>query len=148
MSMLMHGGTRRMATARVHRRRVEANLVGLAGAHGRGEGVVDGEDDAPGAVVAVALRLVPMADDGEGVHDEGYGVARGQEAGREPRQVCRRLAVCRAPVAAGLGRQVEVEEGGVQLAAEQEAALLVPAERRAIPATVLREGFLVPGGVG
>ena len=64
------------------------------------------------AVVAVALRLVLAADDGEGVHDGGDGVARRREAGLEPRQVCRRLAVCRAPGAIFLGWQVEVEEGG------------------------------------
>ena len=56
------------------------------------------------AVGAVALCLVLAADDGEGVHDVGHGVARGREAGLEPRQVCRRLAVCRAPGAALLGR--------------------------------------------
>ena len=56
------------------------------------------------AVVAVALRLVLAADDGESVHAGGDGVARRREAGLEPRQVCRRLAVCRAPVAALLGR--------------------------------------------
>src|SRR5712692_4257203 len=105
-----------MATAQVSRRRVEAGLVGLASAYGLGEGVVDCKDDALGAIVAIELRLVPTADDGEGVHDVGHGVARGWEAGLEPHQVCRRLTVCRAPVAVGLGRQVEVEEGGVQLA--------------------------------
>jgi hypothetical protein len=112
VAMLRHGGTRRMATARVSRRRVEARLVGLTGADRLGEGVVDCEDDTPGAIVAVELRLVLAADDGEGVHDVGHGVARRREAGLEPRQVCRRLAVCRAPVAVDLGRQVEVEEGG------------------------------------
>ena len=56
------------------------------------------------AVVAVALRLVLAADDGEGVHDVGHGVARGREAGLEPRQVCCRFAVCRASGAALLGR--------------------------------------------
>src|SRR5882672_5326481 len=147
MAMLRHGGTRQMATARVRRWRVEAGLVRLTGADRRGEGVVDVEDDAPGAVVTVELCLVPTADDGEGVNDEGYGVARGREADFEPRQVCRRLAVCRAPVAALLCRQVEVEEGGVQLAAEQEAARLVPAERRAVPAAVLHEGLHIPRAV-
>ena len=128
-----------MGQARIGRGWVEARLVGLTGAERRDEGVVDVEDDAPGAVVAVELRLVLAADDGEGVHDVGHGVARGWEAGLEPRQVCRRLAVCGAPVAALLGWQVEVEEGGVQLAAEQEAALFVPAERWAGPAAVLGE---------
>jgi hypothetical protein len=98
-----------MATARVSRRRVEASLVGLAGAHGRGEGVVDFEDDAPGAVVAVELRLVPTADDGEGIHDVGRGVAWGREAGLEPRQLCRRLAGCRVPVAVLVGRLESLE---------------------------------------
>ena len=44
-----------------------------------------------------------------------------------------------APVAVRLRRQVQVEEGGVQLAAEEEAALVVPAEGRAIPAAIAGE---------
>jgi hypothetical protein len=61
MAMLRHGGARRMATARVRRRRVEARLVGLTGVERLLHGVVDVEDDAPGTVVAVALRLVLAA---------------------------------------------------------------------------------------
>ena len=47
-----------MTAARVGRGRIEAGLVGLAGLHGLGEGVVDFEDGAFGAVVAVELGLV------------------------------------------------------------------------------------------
>lgn len=83
-----------MAAVRVSGWRVEARRVGLAGALGGSEGVVDFEDDALGAVFAVGL-LVVLPDDGEGVHHEG-GV----------------LAV----------QGVEMEEGGVQFAAEQGAA--------------------------
>ena len=68
-------------------------MVRLAGAGGFGEGVVDFEDDALGAVLAV-LGDVLAADDGEGVEDVGGVVA--VEA-------------------------VEVEEGGVEFRAEQEA---------------------------
>jgi len=108
----------RMGQARVGRGWVKAGVVWLPRGYDLLHGVVDVEDDAPGAVVAVELRFVLAADDGEGVHAGGYGVARRREAGREPRPVCRRLAVCRAPGAALLGWQVEVEEGGVQLAPE------------------------------
>src|SRR5207253_8852856 len=94
--------------------------------------------------VVTPFLLILSPDDGEGVHDVGYRVAWGREAGLEPRQVFSRLAFRRAPVAILLGRQVEVEKGGVQLAAEQEVALLVPAERWSSPATILREGLQVP----
>ena len=56
------------------------------------------------------------------------------------------VTACLAPF--GLAAEVEVEEGGVQLAAQQEAPILVPPERRAGPTAVCREGFEVPGGVG
>ena len=92
-----------MTTPRIRRGRFEAGLVGVAGADGLGHGVVDFEDDALGAVVAV-LRLVLTLDDGEGVHDVGHGVARGREAGLEPRLVLRRFALRRAP---GLCRQLD-----------------------------------------
>ncbi len=75
-----------MATPRVGRRRVEAGLVGLAGADGLLHGVVDLEDDALGAVVTVVLLLLLAADDGEGVHDVGDGVPRGREATLESRR--------------------------------------------------------------
>ena len=81
---------------------VEAGLVGVAGAGGFGEGVVDFEDGALGAVVAVGGEVFAF-DDGEGVEDVGGVVA---------------------------GDAVEVEEGGVEFAAEQEPPRLVPAERR------------------
>ena len=78
---------------------------GGSGRAGRSDGllhgVVDLEDDAFGAVVAVELLLVLALDDGEGVHDVGHGVARGGEAGLEPRQVFGRLAFRRTPVALG-----------------------------------------------
>src|SRR5690349_8901648 len=41
-----------------------------------------------------------------------------------------------------------MEEGGVQLAPQQKPALLVPTERRATPAAVLRERLQVPRRVG
>ena len=99
--------------------------------------------------------LVLAVDDGEGVHDVGHGVAGGREVALEFGEFLRGLVAHGAfgdaggfPLAVGGGRQVEVEEGGVQLAAEQEAALLVPAERRAGPAAVLRERLQVPRRVG
>ena len=105
-----------MRGAGIAGRRVEAGLVGLAGAHGLGHLVVDFQDDALGAVFAVR-GLVLALDDGEGVHDVVHVVA---------------------------GDAVEVEVGGVQFAAQQEAALFVPAEGRAVVAAVLGEGRAGP----
>lgn len=59
----------------ISRWRVEAGLVGLAVALGGGEGVVDFQDGAFGAVVAVELLLVLALYDREGVHDAGHGIA-------------------------------------------------------------------------
>ena len=53
----------------------QAGLVGDAGAGGFGHGVVDFEDDALGAVLAVPLGFILALHDGEGVHDVGHGVA-------------------------------------------------------------------------
>src|SRR5262245_50912557 len=73
------------------RRGIEQGLKWPAGADGLRHRVVDLEDDALGAVVA-PLLLVLALDDGEGVHDVSYGVARGREAGLESRQVLYGLA--------------------------------------------------------
>jgi len=86
----------------VGRRGIEAGAVGLARGDGLSHGVVDLEDDAFGAILAVC-GLVMAADDGEGVHDVGDVVA---------------------------GDAVEMEVGRVQLAAEEEAAVFVPAVGR------------------
>ena len=102
---------------------VQQGLVGHAGLHGLGEGVVDLEDGFFGAVVAV-FGLVFALHDGEGVHDVADGMAgRGEGAGEGFGLLL--------PLA--LGAEVEVEEGGVQLAPQQEAPLLVPPERRPAP---------------
>ena len=118
--------------------RGEEGLVRGAGGDGLGEGVVDLEDGFFGAVGAV-FGFVFAFDDGEGVHDVGHGMAgRGEGAGEG-------FGLLTPFV---LAAEVEVEEGGVQLAAQQEPPILVPTERRAGPAAVCRKGFEVPGGVG
>ena len=128
-----------MTTPRVGWRRIEAGLVGSAGADGFLQGVVYFEDDAFRAVVAVEFRLVLTLNDGESVHDVVHRMARrGERFGQ-------RLGLL-TPLS--LRAEVEVEKGGVQLAAEQEAAFLVPTERRAGPTAVLCERFQVPGCVG
>lgn len=72
-----------MAAAWVSRWRIKAGLVGLAGLHGGGEGVVDFEDDAFGAIVAVELFLVLALHVWEGVQDVGHGGAgRGERLGQ------------------------------------------------------------------
>ena len=63
-----------MTAARVRRRRIEAGPVALVGACGLLQGVVDLQDHALGAVLAVGLLVVP-ADYGEGVEDVGAVVA-------------------------------------------------------------------------
>ena len=82
--------------------------------------VEDLRDDPLGAVLAVFF-LVLALDDGEGVHDVAYVI----------------------PLDA-----VEVGVSRVQLAAEQEAAVFVPFEWRAIVAAVKSERLEVPGRVG
>jgi hypothetical protein len=109
-----------MRDARVGGGRVEAGLVGGACAGGVGQDVVNLEDDALRPVLAVGL-LVVLPHDGESVEDAGSVFA---------------------------GEAVEVEEGGVQLGAEEEAAGRVPAERRAVAADVAGERLEVPGGLG
>ena len=70
-----------MMLSGVCRRGIESVLVGLAGADGLGEGVVDFEDDTFGAVVA-PLLIVFALHDGAGVQDAGHGVpGRGEGLG-------------------------------------------------------------------
>ena len=109
-----------MAAPRISRGRIEACGVGGAGALAVGEGVVDFEDGAFGAVVAIEFGLVFALYDWEGVQDVGHGGAgHGERLGQGGGLL---TPLC-------LRAEVEVEEGGVLFAAEQEAALPVPTER-------------------
>jgi hypothetical protein len=83
-------------------------------------GIVDVEDNALGAILAMRLFVLAF-DDGEGLQNVVRVVAP---------------------------NAVEVEVGRVEFAAQQEAARFVPAERRASVAAVGGEGLQVPGGVG
>jgi hypothetical protein len=89
-----------MRYVRVCRGRVEEGLVGFTASYGSDHGIVDLEDGVFGAVVAVGFFVFAF-DDGEGIHDVVNVVALDA---------------------------VEVEVGGVEFAAEQEAAVFVPAE--------------------
>jgi hypothetical protein len=98
----------------------------MAGTDGLLHCVVDFEDDALGAVVAVEFFFVFAADDGEGVHDVADGVARGGKAGPEAGEVFGGFVIgatvglaCGHPVTLGIGAEVEVKEGGVEFGAEQ-----------------------------
>jgi len=113
-----------MGHTRIGRRWFEQSLVRLASVYGVLHSSIDLHDHALRAVLPVC-GLVLALDDGEGA-GEGLGLM----------------------VPLVLRAEVEVEEGGVQLAPQQEAALLVPAEGRAIPAAVVGEGLQVPGCVG
>ena len=95
-----------------------------------------------GAVLAERL-LVLAAHDGEGVHDVGDGIARGRKVALELRELLGCLVLGASvgaaggpPIAAFVRREVQVEEGGIELVAEEEAAVLVPEERRAVAARV------------
>src|SRR5262245_20233580 len=102
------------------RRWVEARGIGRARLHGLLHRVVDVEDDAFRAVFAMRLFVFAF-DDGEGLQNVVRVVAP---------------------------NAVEVEVGRVEFAAQQEAALFVPAEGRARVAAVGGEGLQVPGSIG
>ena len=89
-------------------------------ARGLGHGVVDLEDDALGAVLAVDSYVI-LADDGEGAENVVDVVVR---------------------------EAVEVKEGSVEFRPKEKTADGIPAERRAFVTDVLGEWFEVPGGVG
>jgi len=63
-----------MCHPRIRRRRVEQGLVGLASLDGVLHGVVDLQNDALGAVLAVGGFVLAL-DDGEGAKDVGQLVA-------------------------------------------------------------------------
>ena len=87
------------------------------------EFVVEREDPVLRAVVAVGLFVLAL-DDREGLHDVGDRVARGGERLQQfGRRRARPLLGC---------AEVEVEERGVEFAADLEAALGVVAEHGAV----------------
>ena len=142
-----------MAAAGIGGRWIETGAVGLAGGDSFLDRVIHLENDALGAVLAESL-LVLATDDGKGVHDVGDGVSRGGEKAFEFRKlrgcfVARASigAACPAPAATfvGVRVQVQVEEGCVELATEEETAFLVPTEGRTAVAAVVRERIEVPG---
>ena len=109
------------------------------------EFVVHFEDDLFRAIPAACPPLL-ATNAGESVEYTGDGIARGGEVPLEVRELLGRFvdgaaigSAGWAPVAVRVRRQVQVEEGGVQLAAEQEAALLIPTEGRTVPAAVAGE---------
>jgi len=93
-------------------RRIERGAVGRAAPLGSGEDIVDIQHQPGGAVLAEALAIV-LGDDRDGADDVSDLVA---------------------------GEAVEVDLGDVEFAAEAEAPLLVPAERRAVVAEFAGEG--------
>ena len=133
---------------------IEGGPVAPSGGYGYLNRIVDVKDNALGAVLAESL-LVLAADNGKGVHDVGDGVARGGEKAFEFRKL-RGSFVVRAsfgatggpPAVTFVGGKVQVEEGSVELATEEEAAIFVPTEGWTVVAAVVREGFEVPCGAG
>ena len=99
--------------------------------------------------------FVLAANDREGIDDVGNGVARSGEAALEFGELFVRFVTSAsgrtaggAPASLLVGRQKQVEEGSVKLAAEQEAPVIVPVERRTIPSAVGCEGLELPCGIG
>src|SRR5690606_11658201 len=101
------------------RRRVENRLIRIIGLDGLRHRVVNLEDRVLRAVKTVLLEVLPLHKR-EHFHDVGNVVAR------DP---------------------VQVEESGVDIAAEEKPAFLVPNERRSEVPEVTREQLHVPGGV-
>ena len=127
-----------MTAATICGRRVKPSLIRLAGSHGLDHGVVHFQNGVLGAIAAVGGFVLAL-DDGEGVHDVGHGIAgRGEGVGEGGGLL--------APLVRRA--EVEMEKRGVQFATKQKAPGFIPAERRAVEAAVLREGFQVPSGVG
>ena len=121
-------------------RRVEGALERLAGGEAVRQGVVEGEDAVLRAVAAVGF-LVLAPNDREGVHDVCHRVARGgprlQQFGR-----------CGALPLVGCA-EVEVEERGVELAADLETPRGVVAEDGSValgPEVARERGHVVGGG--
>lgn len=90
----------RVGDAEVGGRGVEKGAVGLASSDGLSHSVVDFQNNALGAVLAVFLLILAL-DDGEGFHDVVYIVA---------------------------GDAVKVEVGSIEFTAQQKAPLFVLAE--------------------
>jgi hypothetical protein len=101
-------------------RRIQLRLVRLTAVLIGEHGIVDLKDALSGAVVAVDL-LILLPDDGELVEDIGHGITRLREVTLEHRQFLQCLALGLAPATVGLARRIEVEESGVQFAADLEA---------------------------
>ena len=87
---------------------VEASLVGNSCPHCLGYSVVDFKDNPFGAIFAV-FSLILALHDGEGVHDVVHGMPWGRESLNQGFGLA-------APLV--LRPEVEVEEGGIQFAAE------------------------------
>ena len=139
---------------RVGRRKIDRSAVDFSGGYEYLNRIVDVKDDVPGAVLAESL-LILSADDGEGVHDVGDGVSRGAKVALELREFpwcfiagASFGATGGPPAATFVGGQVQVEEGSVELATEEEAAVFVPMEGWAVVAAVVRERLEIPCSAG
>jgi hypothetical protein len=85
--------------------------------------------------------LILLPDDGKLVEDIGHGITRLQEVALERRQCLRCLALGLAPATIGLARRIEVEESGVQFAADFAAPGLVPGKQRTVRPAVSGQGY-------
>ena len=118
--------------------RIKECLVWATSAYGLGESVIDLKNSILGAIAAVC-SLVLAFHDGKCLHDVLDSVTRGWKGSGENLRFLPPIIFC---------AKLQIEEGGIQLTAEKEASLLIPAERRAVVTAVLCEGFKVPSGVG
>ena len=108
-----------MGNTRIGRRWVEACVIGLASCDGPLHISIDVQDH-PLSTVLAELGFIPTPDDGEGLHDI---------------------------IDVIMSNAVEVEVGGVEFTAQQEAPFFIPTKGRAIVAAVFGKGFQIPGGV-
>ena len=136
-----------MAEGWVGGRWIQFCLVGLAGGNGGLHRVVDFKDYFLGSVGTV-LRLVSALHNREGLHDVTDSITGSGEVLGQFSELLGSLVVDgtfsdsgRLPGAFLGGREVKMEESGIQLAAEQKAARFIPSERRSIAAAVFGKGF-------
>lgn len=92
--------------------------------------------------------LVLAPHNGEGIHDVVDYVARGWKGLGPCSQIGIAFVVLFLPCTALFGEQIEVEEGRVQLATQEETTGFVLAEGRAVEAVILAKGARSPSGAG
>ena len=84
--------------------------------------------------------LVFFPDDGELVEDMGHCSSGIWEMAFQVGKLIGRFVFGPDPIAACIGREIEMKERGIEFATEFETPILVPVERRAVVTAVFGEG--------